>query len=113
MLHSSAAVISASDLPACYALAINTLVKSAAGKSSSPAYTSTPSLLAIDCTYPRFRILPMFDRVLCTSAKAPKFGILASSSCIFCYLFSVAAIPSSIAFWAASIFAFASSTVSK
>jgi len=39
--------------------------------------------------------------------------MLSASFYIFATLLSVAAIPSSIAFYAASIFAFASSTVSK
>lgn len=93
-----AALISASDLPAVFALAIIVVIKSSGERSRSAPVDSTPSLDARLLTYPLFLILPMFDKVECTSASALKFGMLSASFYMFATLFSEAAIPSSIAF---------------
>jgi len=93
-----AALISASDLPAVFALAIIVVIKSSGDRSRSASVDSTPSLDARLFTYPLFLILPMFDKVECTSANALKFGMLSASFYMFATLVSVAAIPSSIAF---------------
>lgn len=89
------------------------LVRSSGERSTSPDYTSTPSFIAKSFTYFCLRIFPILDNVSWTFANAVKFGMAVVSSFYLAIFKSVAAIPSSIAFCAASIFALASSTVSK
>ena len=89
------------------------LVKSSALLDKSAVVTSTPSFYAMSFIYDCFLILPMLDSDECMSAKAPKFGMFAASVLAYSCLWSAAAIPSSIAFWAIAILALASSTVSK
>lgn len=60
---SRAALISASDFPAAFALCIIVDIKSSGERSRSAAVDSTPSLPARELTYPLFLDLPMFDNV--------------------------------------------------